>query len=81
MNEKIKYQNLLNNLNNIASNLYSSIRSLENALNEARTAINIDSTIYKRSSIENAINNLKIQYNNLHNIYIPEVKRKIMEVK
>lgn len=81
MNEKIKYQNLLNNLNNIASNLHNSIQNLEDALNDSRLAINIDNTSYKKSSIENTLNGLKVQYNNLRNIYIPEVKRKMTEIK
>ena len=81
MNEKVKYQNLLYNLNNISSNLLNSIKQLESAPSHPKNAINIDSVCYKKNDIESLINDLKKQYNYLHNIYIPEVKKKIMEAK
>ena len=42
MNEKIKYQNLLYNLNNISTNLLNGIRNLESASNYSKNSINID---------------------------------------
>ena len=81
MNEKVKYQNLLYNLNNISSNLLNSIKQLESASSHSKNAINIDNVCYKKNDIESLINDLKKQYNYLHNIYIPEVKKKIMEAK
>ncbi len=81
MNEKIKYQNLLYNLNNISTNLLNGIRNLESASNYSKNSINIDGVCYKKNDIESLINELKKQYNYLHNIYIPEVKKKIMEAK
>lgn len=81
MDEKVKYQNLLSNLNTIASNLSSSINSLESAKSYSKEAINIDGTCYKKSEIDSLISDLKVQYNNLRNIYIPEVKKKIMEAQ
>ncbi len=81
MNEKVKYQNLLYNLNNISSNLLNCIKQLENASNYSKNAINIDNICYKKSDTESLIYDLKTQYNYLQNICIPEVKKKIMEAK
>lgn len=81
MNEKVKYQNLLYNLNNIASNLLNGINKLEAASTCAQSAINISNTCYKKQELETLINELRKQYNYLHNTYIPEVKKKIMEAK
>lgn len=81
MNEKVQYQNLLYKLNNISSDLSTCIKYLENASSNSRNAINIDSLCYKKNDIESLINDLKKQYNYLQNIYIPEVKKKIMEAK
>ena len=81
MNEKVKYQNLLYNLNNISSNLLNCIKQLENASNYSKNDINIDNICYKKSDTESLIYDLKTQYNYLQNICIPEVKKKIMEAK
>ncbi len=79
MNEKVKYQNLLNNLNNVANYILNSINELKNASSHVQKAITIDNNCYKKKEIETLINELQKQYNYLSNIYIPEVKKKIME--
>ena len=81
MNEKIKYQKLLTDLNEIESNLLVSIQNLENAYNKAQESINIDNNCYKKTELEEILNNLKEKRNQLRNIYIPEVRKKIAEVK
>ncbi len=81
MNEKIKYQKLLTDLNEIESNLLVSIQNLENAYNKAQESINIDNNCYKKRELEEILNNLKEKRNQLRNIYIPEVRKKIAEVK
>lgn len=81
MNEKIKYQKLLTDLNEIESNLLVSIQNLENAYNKAQESINIDNNCYKKRELEEILNILKEKRNQLRNIYIPEVRKKIAEVK
>ena len=81
MNKKIKYQKLLTDLNEIESNLLVSIQNLENAYNKAQESINIDNNCYKKRELEEILNNLKEKRNQLRNIYIPEVRKKIAEVK
>ena len=81
MNEKIKYQKLLTDLNEIESNLLISIQNLENAYNKAQESINIDNNCYKKRELEEILNILKEKRNQLRNIYIPEVRKKVAEVK
>lgn len=79
MNEKVIYQRLLNNLTNIKNDLYNAIQNLESAESNSYNAINVSNNPYKKREIKNTIDELRNQYNNLQNIYIPEVKRKMME--
>ena len=81
MNEKIYYQRLLNNLNDISNNLSNSIQNIESSISKIKRAINVDDNYYKKRDLENVLNDLHIQYKNIQNVYIPEVKRKIMEVE
>ena len=78
-NEKVIYQRLLNNLTNIKNDLYNAIQNLESAESNSYNAINVSNNPYKKREIKNTIDELRNQYNNLQNIYIPEVKRKMME--
>ena len=81
MNAEIRrYQVLLNNLNNLAGTLQSSITELENAINYSKISINISAKSYKKIELENIQADLKSEYNNLVNIYIPEARRKINEL-
>lgn len=81
MNAEIRrYQVLLNNLNNLAGTLQSSITELENAINYSKISINISDKSYKKIELENIQADLKREYNNLVNIYIPEARRKINEL-
>ena len=80
MTEKVMYQRLLNNLTNIKNDLYNAIQNLESAESNSYNAINVNNNPYKKREIKNALDELRTQYNNLQNIYIQEVKRKIMEV-
>ena len=79
MTEKVIYQRLLNNLTNIKNDLYNAIQNLESAESNSYNAINVSNNPYKKREIKNTIDELRNQYNNLQNIYIPEVKRKMME--
>ena len=80
MNAEIRrYQVLLNNLNNLAGTLQSSITELENAINYSKISINISDKSYKKIELENIQADLKSEYNNLVNIYIPEARRKAAE--
>ncbi len=79
MTEKVMYQRLLNNLTNIKNDLYNAIQNLESAESNSYNAINVSNNPYKKREIKNALDELRTQYNNLQNIYIQEVKRKMME--
>ncbi len=81
MNAEIRrYQLLLNHLNSLAPTLQSSIQSLESAVSYSKISINIGNTNYKRIELENMLEDLKTEYANLVNVYIPEVKRKTNEL-
>ena len=79
MTEKVMYERLLNNLTNIKNDLYNAIQNLESAESNSYNAINVSNNPYKKREIKNALDELRTQYNNLQNIYIQEVKRKMME--
>lgn len=81
MTEKVMYQRFLNNLIDIKNNLHNSINYLEAILPEISYAININGNSYKKREIETILSNLKRQYSNLQNVYIPEARKKYMEEK
>lgn len=81
MTETIRrYQILLNDLNNLANTISKSINELENAIIYVKKSLNIGNTNYKERELTETLEELKIQYNNLVNVYIPEVRRKINEL-
>ncbi len=75
-----RYQVLLSNLNNLANTIQASINELESAVTYSKISLNIGSTNYKQSDLEEMLYELKNEYSNLVNVYIPEVRRKINEL-
>lgn len=75
-----RYQALLSNLNNLANTLQAIINELESAVTYSKIALNIGNTNYKQKDLEEMLYEVNSEYNNLVNVYIPEVRRKINEL-